>query len=86
MAAVAKDDDDDYDLEDDDNDLLDAESSAELAKQRKLLASVAQQVSSQQQHVQGIDFDEMEDHDEIMRQIYQENLLFKQGKNGALDP
>lgn len=41
MAAVAKDDDDDYDLEDDDNDLLDPESSAELAKQRKLLASVA---------------------------------------------
>ena len=40
-SSGAKDDDDDYDLEDDDNDLLDAESSAELAKQRKLLASVA---------------------------------------------
>lgn len=42
MAAVAKDDDDDYDLEDDDNGLLDAEDSAELAKQRKLFATVAQ--------------------------------------------
>ena len=82
MAAVAKDDDDDYDLEEDDNGLLDAESSAQLAKQRKLLATVAKQV---QQNNQAIDFDDMEDHDEIMRQIYQENLLFKHAKNGAID-
>lgn len=52
MAAVAKDDDDDYDFEDDDEDgdggILNAEASAELAKQRKLLASVAQQVANSQ--------------------------------------
>lgn len=53
MAAVAKDDDDDYDFEDDDDDdqngggiLNNVEASAELAKQRKLLASVAQQVAA----------------------------------------
>ena len=68
MAAVAKDDDDDYDLEDDDDGLLDAEDGGnELARQRRLLASVAQQVSKQQHAQGGIDFDEMEDHDEIMR-------------------
>lgn len=44
MAAVAKDDDDDYDLEDDDEGLLDVESSAELAQQRQLLATVAKHV------------------------------------------
>ena len=42
MAAVAKDDDDDYDLEDDDNGLLDVEDGNEIAKQRRLLATVAQ--------------------------------------------
>ena len=42
MAAVAKDEDDDYDLEDDDNELLDDEDSNEIEKQRRLLAQVAQ--------------------------------------------
>ncbi len=40
MAAVAREDDDDYDLEDDE---LTGEEASELAKQRKLLAAVAQQ-------------------------------------------
>ncbi len=39
MAAVAREDDDDYDLEDDDE--LTGEEANELAKQRKLLAAVA---------------------------------------------
>ena len=63
----------DYDDGNDDNE----ESSMELAKQRKLLKAVAQQA----RQYQGLDFDEIEDHDEIMRQIYRENLLFKQSEN-----
>lgn len=63
---------------DDDDDLSnDEESSMELEKQRKLLAAVAQQA----RQYQGLDFDEIEDHDEIMRQIYRENLLFKSSEN-----
>lgn len=65
MAAVAKDDDEDeedYDLEDDEL-LHDEESSLELAKQRKLLAAVA----SQARQFHGIDLDEIEDHEEMMR-------------------
>lgn len=66
MAAVAKegdeDDEEDYDLEDDEL-LHDEESSLELAKQRKLLAAVA----SQARQFQGVDLDEIEDHEEMMR-------------------
>jgi len=72
LAAAAKDDDDDYDFEDDDLD--DEEASMELSKQRMLLAEVAQQAARQ---YPGLDFDEIEDHEEIMRQIYEENLRFK---------
>lgn len=93
MAAVAKDDDEDYDFEDD---LEDEEENGldggELAEQRKLLASVAQQVSKHQQlagrsNPGAVNFDEMEDHDEMMRQIYEENLLLQQAHPGGLaDP
>ena len=70
MAAVAKaDDDEDYDIEDDD--LNDDDSNFELAKQRKLLAAVA----SQARQFQGVDLDDIEDHEEMMRQIYEENLI-----------
>jgi hypothetical protein len=73
MAAVAKEDADDYDLEYDDE--LTEEEMRMLAheKQRRLLAAVAQQ--ARQYH--GLDLDEIEDHDEIMRQIYEENLMMK---------
>ena len=77
MVAVAKDDDDDYDLEDDDLDP--DEISMELAQQRKLLAAVAQQA---QHYRGGLDFEGIEDHDELMRQIYEENLLMKNGEPG----
>lgn len=44
---------------------------------------------AQHKQFQGIDFDEMEDHEEIMRQIYEENLMLKpdghDGLNG-MDP
>ena len=78
MAAVAKAEDEDYDLEDEE-DLHDNEAAMELANQRKLLAAVAQQA----RQYQGLDLDEMEDHEEIMRQIYEENLLLKGERNGT---
>ena len=71
LAAAAKDDDEDYDYEDDDLDV--EEASMELSKQRKLLAEVTRQA----RQYPGLDFDEIEDHEEIMRQIYEENLRFK---------
>jgi len=71
LEAAAKDDDEDYDYEDDDLDV--EEASMELSKQRKLLSEVARQAG----HYPGLDFDEIEDHEEIMRQIYEENLHFK---------
>ena len=71
MAAVAKDNDSDYDLEDD-HDLHQNAQGLEMDQQRKLLSAAAKQ-----QQFQGIDFEEMEDHEEIMRQIYEENLLLK---------
>ena len=80
LAAAAKDDDEDYDFEDDDLDGEDA--SIELLKQRRLLAEVAQQA---RQYPGLIDFDEIEDSDEIMRQIYQENLSYKQDRNTGLN-
>lgn len=80
LAAAAKDDDEDYDFEDDDLDGEDA--SIEMLKQRRrLLAEVAQQA----RQYPGLDFDEIEDSDEIMRQIYEENLRYKQDRNDGLD-
>ena len=70
MDAVARDDDEDYDLEDDMLD-PDEDHALELAKQRKLLAAVAQQAKK----YQGLDFDEMDDSDELMRQMYEEHLM-----------
>ncbi len=63
MAAVAKDDDeeDDYDFEDDSGHA--DGSSLELAMQRKLLAAVA----SQARQFSGVDMNEIEDHEEMMR-------------------
>ena len=57
LAAAAKDDDDEYDLEDDDLDDDDEPSSAELDKQRRLLADIAKQA----RQYPGFDFDEIED-------------------------
>ena len=79
LAAAAKDEDEDYDFEDEDLDGEDA--SIELLKQRRLLAEVAQQA----RQYPGLDFDEIEDHEEIMRQIYEENLRFKKDRNTGLD-
>lgn len=46
----------------------------QLEKGRRLLAEVAQQAKK----YTGLDFDEIEDHDEMMRQIYEENMRLKQ--------
>ena len=69
MDAVAKDDEDDYDLEDDDE-LNDADEDDQIAheKQRRLLAAA---LAQQARQYQGMDPDEIEDHEELMRQIYQ---------------
>ena len=83
MAAVAGNDEEDYDieLEDDDQVLADEDREAEMIKQRKLLAAVAQQARK----YQGLEMDEIEDPDEIMRQIYEENILARDGRNGDSD-
>lgn len=71
MAAVARDEDDDYDLDDDCLD--DPDELGDLAKQHQLLAAVAQQARK----YHGLDFDEAdeEQQDELMRQLYEEHLL-----------
>lgn len=61
LEAAAREADEDYDLEDDE--VEGAHASVELAKQRRLLAEVAQQANQ----YSGLDLDEMEDHEEIMR-------------------
>lgn len=78
MAAVARDDEDDYDLEDDE--LEDHEELKELTKQRQLLAAMAQQA----RQYSGLDFNESEEHDELMRQLYEEHLTQKVNSLAAL--
>ena len=74
LAAVTRNDEEDLDFEDDEE-----VDSAELAKQRQLLAAVAMQA----RRYQKLDIDEIEDPDEIMRQIYEENLLMGQDRGDA---
>ena len=73
MAAVARDD-DEYDLEDDEK-YAEEDSQNELEKQRRILAAVANAARNQ-----GLDLDDMEDSEDIMRRIYEENLYFQQNQ------
>ena len=86
MAAIARDDDDDddddYDPEDDDNE---EDAMEQLAKQRQILAAVTQQAKQLERMGDDYDNDDMDDQDELMRQIYEGNLLYKNGQERRLD-
>ena len=71
MAAVAGDD-DDYDLED--AEYGEEDGTNNLEKQRRIMAAVASAAN------QGLDLDDIEDSEEIMRQIYEESLYFQQNQ------
>ena len=81
MAAIARgdddDDDDDYDPEDDEDQ---EDSMEQLAKQRQILAAVTQQAKQLERMEDDYENDDMDDQDELMRQIYEGNLLYKNGQ------
>lgn len=79
VIPVGKNESSDYDLEDDER--VDHDASDELAKQRDLLAAVAQQARK----YHGIDFDEDEEHDDLMRRFYDEKIRLQQMQNGGLE-
>ena len=81
MAAIARgdddDDDEDYDPEDDDDQ---EDSMEQLAKQRQILAAVTQQAKQLERMEDDYENDDMDEQDELMRQIYEGNLLYKNGQ------
>lgn len=71
MAAVAR---EEYDLED--AEYMEALEDDDLdEKQRRILAAMAS--------AQGLGLEELQESEEIMRQIYEENLLFQQNQKQA---